>query len=96
MPRCDKLAYMSKSDEPVKFMAKLPPDLHHWLKVAAAERSDLSVNMNDLLVQALRYYQTQPAGALDDSGLRVCCGTSPEGGHRGTCRYSLMRGGSGK
>lgn len=87
---------MNKQDKAVKFMAKLPPDLHHWLKVAAAERSDLSVTMNDLLVQALEYYQMQPAEALDASGLRVCCGTSPDGGHRGTCRYSLMRGGSGK
>lgn len=81
-------------DKPVKFMAKLPSGLHRWLKVAAAERSDMSVTMNDLLVQALRYYQTQPADALDCSGLRVCCGTSPDGGHRGTCRYSFMRGGS--
>ena len=31
-------------------MAKLPPDLHRWLKVAAAERG---VNMNEILVAAL-------------------------------------------
>jgi predicted HicB family RNase H-like nuclease len=44
---------MDKRDnqgERVRFMAKLPPDLHRWLKVAAAERG---ANMNDVLVAAL-------------------------------------------
>ena len=31
-------------------MAKLPPDLHHRLKIAAAERS---VNMNDLICESV-------------------------------------------
>jgi hypothetical protein len=47
---CAKLAYMDKQDERVRFMAKLPPDLHRWLKVKAAERG---TDMNDLLVTAL-------------------------------------------
>lgn len=41
---------MDKQDERVRFLAKLPPDLHHRLKVAAAERS---VNMNDLVCEAI-------------------------------------------
>jgi hypothetical protein len=41
---------MDKQDERVRFMAKLPPDLHHRLKVAAAERS---VNMNDLICESV-------------------------------------------
>jgi hypothetical protein len=35
----------------------------------------------------------RPQDALDRDGLRVCCGTSPQHGHRGTCRYSAVRGG---
>ena len=41
---------MDKQDERVKFMAKLPSDLHHRLKIAAAERS---VNMNDLICESV-------------------------------------------
>jgi HicB family len=41
---------MDERDERVKFMAKLPPELHHRLKVAAAERS---VNMNDLICESV-------------------------------------------
>jgi hypothetical protein len=41
---------MDKRDKRVKFLAKLPPDLHRWLKIAAAERG---ANMNDVLVAAL-------------------------------------------
>lgn len=51
------LAYMDeqdKHDERVKFLAKLPPDLHHWLKVTSAESGE---NMNDLLVSALEAWR---------------------------------------
>jgi predicted HicB family RNase H-like nuclease len=44
---------MDERDERVKFMAKLPPDLHHRLKVAAAERS---ANMNDLVCEGIGLY----------------------------------------
>jgi hypothetical protein len=37
-------------DKRVKFMAKLPPDLHRWLKVAAAERG---IDMNAIVVASL-------------------------------------------
>jgi predicted HicB family RNase H-like nuclease len=43
---------MDERDKRVRFMAKLPPDLHRRLKVAAAQRD---MNMNDLLVWMLRY-----------------------------------------
>src|ERR1022692_2335068 len=49
----DKLAYMDKQDgqdERVKFLAKLPPTLHRWLKVTAAQRGQ---DINDLIVAAL-------------------------------------------
>jgi predicted HicB family RNase H-like nuclease len=54
---------MDKQDERVRFMAKLPPDLHHRLKVAAADRS---VNMNDLVIEAIemRLATAGLAGAL--------------------------------
>lgn len=48
--RSAKLAYVDKQDERVRFLAKLPPDLHHQLKVAAAEHSK---NMNDLVCEAI-------------------------------------------
>jgi hypothetical protein len=41
---------MDKRDKRVKFLAKLPPELHRWLKVTAAERG---ANMNDVLVASL-------------------------------------------
>ena len=41
---------MDKQDERVKFLAKLPPDLHRWLKITSAETG---LDMNDLLVSAL-------------------------------------------
>jgi hypothetical protein len=44
---------MDKQDDQAKrirFLAKLPPELHRWLKIAAAERG---VNMNDILVASL-------------------------------------------
>ena len=68
MPRCDKLDYVSKHDERVKFMAKLPPELHRWLKIKAAERG---VDMNDLIIAALQGARTRSAlaGAGDrDTG----------------------------
>jgi hypothetical protein len=34
----------------VKFLATLPKDLHHWLKVTSAESGE---GMNDILVGAL-------------------------------------------
>ena len=37
-------------EDRVTFLAKLPPELHRWLKIAAAERG---VNMNDILVASL-------------------------------------------
>ncbi len=47
----DKLAYMDKQDdERVRFLAKLPPDLHRRLKIAAAEQG---ADMNALLIAAL-------------------------------------------
>ena len=33
------------------------------------------------------------AHAEAGSGLRPCCGTAPDGGHRGTCDKSVMRSG---
>jgi predicted HicB family RNase H-like nuclease len=42
---------MDKQDARVKFLAKLPPDLRHRLKVAAAQQS---VDMNDLVCEAIR------------------------------------------
>jgi hypothetical protein len=41
---------MDKQDERIRFMAKLPPDLHRWLKITSAETG---VDMNVLLVSAL-------------------------------------------
>jgi len=41
---------MDNADKRVKFLAKLPPELRRWLKIAAAERG---VDMNALLVAAL-------------------------------------------
>lgn len=41
---------MDKHDDRVRFMAKLPPALHRWLKVTAAERG---TDMNAVLVAAL-------------------------------------------
>lgn len=40
-------------------MAKLPPDLHRWLKVAAAQQG---VDMNDLIVSALEAKRGLPPG----------------------------------
>ena len=74
-------------------MAKLPPDVHDWLGAAAAARHPRT--MNDMLVKALVFYMHLPEDTIDNdgSGLRACCYTSPTAGHRGTCRYSSMRGG---
>jgi hypothetical protein len=41
---------MNSKDKQVAFLAKLPPELHRWLKVAAAERG---TTMNDVLVASL-------------------------------------------
>jgi predicted HicB family RNase H-like nuclease len=41
---------MDNADKRVKFLAKLPPELHRWLKVAAAERG---ATMNEVLVASL-------------------------------------------
>jgi hypothetical protein len=43
---------MDKQDKRVRFLAKLPADLHHSLKVQAAQRG---MHMNDLLIWILRY-----------------------------------------
>ena len=60
---CDKLAYMSDQaeqteqgapDDRVRFMAKLPRDLHRWLKVVSAESGE---NMNDIFVGALQSHR---------------------------------------
>ena len=40
-------------------MAKLPPDLHRWLKVKAALED---VNMNDLLVSVLESKRQEKGG----------------------------------
>jgi hypothetical protein len=45
---------MDKQDKRVRFLAKLPPDLHHWLKVTSAESGE---NMNDLLISALETWR---------------------------------------
>jgi hypothetical protein len=37
-----------------KFLATLPPDLHRWLKIAAAERC---MSMNELLTLALENHR---------------------------------------
>jgi len=70
---CGKLAYMDERDERVKFMAKLPPDLHHRLKVAAAERS---VNMNDLVCDSIETHL-----AMLSMG-KVMAALRPEGGRQ--------------
>ena len=52
----------------MRFMAKLPPELHRWLKIKAAERG---VDMNDLIIAALQGARTRSAlaGAGDrDTG----------------------------
>lgn len=41
---------MAKQDKRVKFLARLPADLHRKLKITAAERG---MGMNDILVAAL-------------------------------------------
>jgi hypothetical protein len=96
---------MDKPRKDVKFLAKLPPDVHDWLKIATAERSDIHMTMNRLLIEALRYYMTRPEDALDDNHRRICCGTDGtthpgtgvlRSGHRGTCRYSAMRNPDGR
>jgi predicted HicB family RNase H-like nuclease len=46
-------------DERVRFLAKLPPDLHRWLKVAAAQRGE---DMNALLVETLEARRVSEAG----------------------------------
>lgn len=75
-------------------MAKLPPDLHAWLKYTAVLWDHpWHMNMNDVIVHALEYYRSRPEDTLDDQGRRLCCGTTPAGGHRGTCTHSAMRGG---
>lgn len=54
----DKLAYMNKRDDRVRFLAKLPPGLHRWLKVAAAEQG---TDMNALLTAALEAARNREA-----------------------------------
>jgi hypothetical protein len=41
-------------DDRVRFMAKLPPDLHRWLKITSAESGE---NMNDIFVGALQNHR---------------------------------------
>jgi hypothetical protein len=59
---------MDKQDERVRFMAKLPPDLHRWLKITAAERG---VDMNDLMVTALDHQRSGIARSRDELRLAV-------------------------
>jgi hypothetical protein len=56
---------MANKDKRVKFMARIPPELHRWLKVEAAERG---VNMNDVLV-----------ASLDSARMRLAAGTKARG-----------------
>jgi len=84
---------MSKPRKDVRVRAVLPPDVADWLARAVSERSDAGMTINRLISEVVRYYMTRPEDALDTAGLRVCCGTAPLHGHRGTCRYSAMRGG---
>jgi hypothetical protein len=80
-------------DKPRKFMAKLRPDVHEWLTVAAAQRYDLHWTMNDMLVSALMYYMFLPEDTLTSDGMCACCYSPPTTGHRSTCRYSATCGG---
>jgi hypothetical protein len=85
---------MKKIRSDIRMRITLPPDIASWL-TSAPHLSSASMTRDQLIIQALRYYADQPEDALDYTGLRVCCGTGPLHGHRGTCRYSAMRGGPG-
>jgi hypothetical protein len=49
-PYDDYVDKQDDQDKRVRFLAKLPPELHRWLKIAAAERG---ANMNEILVASL-------------------------------------------
>jgi hypothetical protein len=51
-PECPALASedLLRLEERTAFLAKLPPEVHRWLKIASAERG---MGMNDILVAAL-------------------------------------------
>lgn len=92
----------NKPRKDVKVRVELPPDVHDWLAAAVADRSDRHMTMDRMIIEALRYYMARPENALDAYGYRLCCGLdgtvdpatgAPRYGHRGTCRYSAMRGG---
>ena len=59
---------MDEKNERVKFQAKLAPDLHRWLKVAAAERG---TDMNALLGEALLWYRKTAPGVRRGLDLSV-------------------------
>ena len=83
---------MRKLRSDTRIRVTLPPDVISWLE-SSPHLSSPGMTRDQLITQALRYYAARPADALDYDGLRVCCGTEPAHGHRGTCRYSAMRGG---
>jgi hypothetical protein len=86
---------MRKLRSDVKVRVTLPPDVADWLESSPHRGRGPGMTRDRLIIQALRYCMDRPQDALDRDGLRVCCGTSPQHGHRGTCRYSAMRGGPG-
>ena len=55
---------MANEDKRVKFLAKLPPDLHRWLKITSAESGE---GMNDLLVSALEGWREHLKSAWDET-----------------------------
>jgi hypothetical protein len=83
---------MRKLRSDTRIRVTLPPDVIGWLE-SSPRLSIPGMTRDQLIIAALRYYMDRPADALDHAGLRVCCGSSPLHGHRGTCRYSAMRGG---
>lgn len=92
-----------KPRKDVKIRVSLPPDVHDWLTGAQADYAEYHMTMDRLITRVVRYYMNQPEDALDYDDRRVCCGTDgtinpatggPRAGHRGTCRYSAMRGGA--
>jgi len=84
---------MNRPRKDAKIKITLSPRLHDWLEETVAGRSDIGMTRDRLITEALQFYATQDEDALGPDCRRVCCGTNPAGGHRGTCRYGAMRGG---